>query len=276
MKKYNYQVLRYLPDRVSGEFVNVGIVCFGQEEKYLKAITLTKLGRIKHLFPNMNTRALSRKLKTISDIINKKGLDWNNDLELYQLENIKSVTSSILPEDDSALTFSKVQTGIDLSIDNAIEDLYNRMVTQHNFEDEKYLSDKDIWSKYYKRYFDEYNLKKNITSRILTTSGDNLKFDYAVKNGKWNYLEPVTFDLSRSTNVRDKVYKWMGKLEELETSEETFKLYLLSKLPNDRKLVRFIKDRISNTKATNFEVSIIEPSQADNFAKQLKLEIEHN
>ena len=139
---------------------------------------------------------------------------------------------------------------------------------------EKYLTDKEVWSKYYKSYFDKYNYKNKLKKGKVKTEGDILKFDYAVKNGKWNYLEPVTFDLSNNSNIKEKVYKWMGKLNELDSSVENFNLYLLSKLPDNQELKKFIKDRISNANADNFTVEIIEPDEADGFARKLKLEID--
>lgn len=276
MKKYTYQILRYLPDRVSGEFVNIGLVLFNKEEKYVRINVLSRIGRVRHLFPNVNTKSLIKKLKTFSSSINRLNAEWQNESKLTDHKSIKSITLSVLPEDDSALIFSDVFTGIDLSFDNAFDDLYNRLVIQYDLRDEKYLTDRDVWSKYYKAYFDKYNYKKLLEKRTIKTKGDNLKFDHAVKNGKWNYLEPVTFDLSKPSNIKEKVYKWMGKLEELDSSEEIFNLYLLSKLPEDDKLKNFIKDRILRTDADNFQVKIIEPQEADQFAQSLKLELDQS
>lgn len=276
MKQYTYQIIRYLPDRVSGEFVNVGLVVFSNEEKFLKAKTINKIRRVKHLFPQVSARALTKKLRSISNQINSIAVKWSKELDFYKFETIKSVTKSVFPEDDSSILFSSVLTGIDISFDIAFEDLYERLVNQHNVESEKYLTDKDVWQKHYKSYFDKYEYNKLLTSKTVKTSGDELTFDFAVKNGKWNYLEPVTFDLSNSSNVKDKVYKWMGKLEELDSSSEEFNLYLLSILPEDRKLKKFIKDRISKVKSDNFNVSILEPRDANKLARRLKSEIEHS
>lgn len=274
MKKYTYQILRYMPDRVSGEFVNIGLVFFNQEEKYLKAKTIHKIGRAKHLFPSVNSRALTRKLRIISNTINELSTKSQNKHVPGSYESIKSITRSILPEDDSAIVFSPVFSGIDLVLENAFEDLYYRLILQHTQENEKHLTDKDVWSKYYKSYFDKYDYKDKLKKRAVETEGDSLQFDYAVKNGKWNYLEPVTFDLSRATNVKEKVYKWMGKLDELDSSQDTFSLYLLSVLPKDKKLRKFIKDRIVKSDADNFDVTIIEPREADKFAKKLRAELD--
>ena len=274
MTKYTYQIIRYLPDRISGEFVNIGLILFSKEEKFLKARSISKIGRVKHLFPDVNARALTRKLKGISELINALGTKLAEEIDFNRFEKITSVSRYVLPEDDSSVIFSEPLIGIDISLDSAFTDLYDRMVDQHNVDNEKYLTDKEVWQKHYKSYFEKYEYKKLMTSRVVQTAGDKLKFEHAVKNGKWNYLEPVTFNLSNPSNVKDKVYKWMGKLNELDSSTEEFNLYLLSILPEDKKLKKFILDRISNAQFDNFKVQILEPNEANNLAKHLESEIE--
>lgn len=275
MINYTYRLIRYLPDRVSGEFVNVGIILFNKDHKYLKAKTIGRIGRVKHLFPNVNARTLVRKLKELSNTVNVLGVRWSNEIDFNKYENINSVLSSIVPNDDSSIIFSKEFTGIDLILDNAFGDLFDRMVNQHNIESEKHVTDKEVWQKHYKSYFEEYDYKNEIKSKTVKTKGDELVFEHAIKNGKWNFLEPVTFDLSRPNTVKDKVYKWVGKLDELDSSKENFNLYLLAILPENRKLKKFIKDRITKKQADNFSVRIIEPKDAKKLAKQIKLELDH-
>jgi len=60
-----YQILRYLPDRVSGEFVNLGIVAFDSSNKILKSKFINKIGKISSFFPNINSRYLIKSIKTI-------------------------------------------------------------------------------------------------------------------------------------------------------------------------------------------------------------------
>jgi len=275
MINYTYQLIRYLPDRVSGEFVNVGIVFFSKDHKYLKAKTIGRIGRAKHLFPNVNSRTLVKKLKELSNSVNVLGKRWNNEIDFNKYENINTVLNSIVPNDDSSIIFSKVFTGIDLILDNAFDDLFDRMVNQHNIENDKHITDKEVWQKHYKSYFEEYDYKNEIKPKTVKTKGDELVFEHAIKNGKWNFLEPVTFDLSRPNTVKDKVYKWVGKLDELDSSKENFNLYLLAILPESKKLKKFIKDRISKNQADNFSVKIIEPKDAKKLAKQIKLELDH-
>ena len=276
MKQYTYQIIRYMPDQVSGEFVNVGLVMLNTEFKFLRAKTIHKIGRVKHLFPQVSSRAFTRKLKGISKKINDLSLNWEREIDFNKFSDVKSVSKMVCPDDDSAIRFSPVLTGLDSSFDIAFDDLYERLVNQYNIDQSNFISDKEVWQKHYKAYFDKHEYGKTITAKTVKTSGDELTFDFAVKNGKWNYLEPVTFDLRTPSNVKDKVYKWMGKLGELDSSTEKFNIYLLSIMPEDNKLKSFIKDRISSVKSDNFEVSILEPKDANKFAEKLKSEIEHS
>lgn len=108
-----------------------------------------------------------------------------------------------------------------------------------------------------------------MTKRSVTTNDFNIEFDYSIKNGHWHYFEPVTFDLSRDWNISDKVHKWVGRLANLDQSDEHFKLYLLSKLPDNPKLANFIKERLDNKKTDNYEVELVEPDEAEELMKEL-------
>ena len=274
MKKYSYQLIRYQPDVVSGEFLNVGITLLDSDQTFLKAKTIDKIGRVKHLFPKVNSRAFVYKLKNIANNINSISDKWNQGLNIKEETSIQKITGSILPKDDSSLYFSDVINGIDLTPQIAFQDLFQRFILNNETVNDSYLTDKDVWNSYYKSYFKDH--KDKLQPKSVLTDGDCLKFEYAIKNGVWNYLEPVTFDLSRELNVKEKVYKWMGKLDELDSSQEHFKLYLLTKMPSDPTLKKFIKDRIEINSSDNFEVKVIEPEHAESFSRKLIESVDHS
>ncbi len=274
MKKYTYQILRYIPDQVTGEFVNVGLVLFCDETNYLNAQMLEKSTRIKAVFPSVNSKSFTARLKTFAKVIQNIGADQD---KVEEITNIEQITNGVIAPDDSALQFGKVEMGIDINIQNAFEHLYKRLVLQYESpEPVKYLTDSDVWRKEYKSFFKEFETRKLIVNRKVKTKGEvEINFDYAIKNGKWNYLEPVTFDLSNTSNITDKVFRWMGKLEELGQSNESFNLYLLSKLPDNKEMTTFIYERLGNRSDKNHHIQIIEPEDAKQLAQQLLAEVDH-
>jgi hypothetical protein len=54
---YSYTCLRYIHDVATGEFVNVGVVLYAPEARYLRAICRDNYGRLKHMFPNLDGKA---------------------------------------------------------------------------------------------------------------------------------------------------------------------------------------------------------------------------
>jgi len=267
MKNFTYQLIRYQPDKISEEFVNVGIILLDKDKEFLRAKTIAKIGRVKHLFPKVNSRSFIAKLNNIANHVNTIADNWNQGLRIQDDLDIRSISDSIIPNDDSALYFSKVKKGIDINSEIAFIDLFQRMVSNNELDTGHYMTDKDVWSSYYKTYF--HRQKAQFQTKSIVTEGDELNFDFAIKNGVWNYLEPVTFDLSRKSNIKEKVYKWMGKLDELESSTEEFKLFLLTKMPENAKLRKFILDRLENHTADNYKLEIIEPINAEKFSQKL-------
>jgi len=82
-------------------------------------------------------------------------------------------------------------------------------------------------------------------------------------------MEPVAFNLSTERTVKEKVYRWMGKLQELEDSDEEFRLYLLTQLPEQKELRDFIFERLKDQPQQLHQVEIVTPERADEFVRGL-------
>src|SRR5699024_1089070 len=118
------------------------------------------------------------------------------DFEKYP--ELEGITRGILPEDDSALRFSETMQGLDIKLEVAFEDLFDRLINAHLDKDEdEDKTDYDVWSKVYKNYFDKHGITKYLKSHTVKTKNDNLNFDHAWQNGVWNCYQTVSFNLKR-------------------------------------------------------------------------------
>ena len=61
MKNYQYQILRYYPDVVAEEFINVGIVFFIPEERKLISKIIENSSRLGALYHGIDTKHSSGK-----------------------------------------------------------------------------------------------------------------------------------------------------------------------------------------------------------------------
>jgi hypothetical protein len=274
MITYQYQLLRYLHDRVSGEFVNVGVVVFEPTTRFLKAKVVTRFSRISQFFSDISGHYLLQTLRNIEREVNDLSISLSDGLTSDT--HLRTLTTQVLPNSDNALIFTEVLQGIDISPKAAFDDLFERIVDRYNRDPgEAARTDAYAWRKVYKRYFDQLGITRHLQSHTVTTRQDTLQFDKAWKNGVWHCYQSVSFDLQKEDAIRNKVYKWSGILDELKTSDEEVKLYLLTVSPRDDKdLEDFILSKLDNKQVGKVQVSVVCEQQAERFARQVKQEME--
>lgn len=276
MKKYQYQIIRYIHDRLTNEFVNIGIVIYQLEDGFLKSRFLEKFGRISHFFNDINGHHLIVTLKQFEKEITR--ISIRTDEIFFNYKNINDITNLILPKDDSAIECSDIFYGIDVDLESALNDLFERLINKYNPEtDKERHDDKYVWRNIYKKYFDKYDITRNLKSHSVKTPYDIIEFDKAWKNGIWQCYQTLSFDLKRKDNIKSKVYKWSGILNELESSNEELHLHFLTISPKIHKSEKkFIKDTLQrSTKLV--QISLVSENEAEDYARKVKKEIhKHN
>lgn len=276
MKTYQYQVLRFMPDRVTGEFMNLGIVIFEPTSEFISGKFLQKITRASSAFPSINSRYLATTLKYFQKEFDYLNRQLFTELHFEKYKSLEEITKKILPKDDSSIFFTEVNKGLDIDLNIALDSLFERIVTKYVHEDEReHITDREVWSKIYKKYFDDLGVSGHLKEHTVKTELDKWKFDKAWKNGVWNCFETISFDLIKSEAIKDKVYKWAGRIDELQTSNEPIHLYLLSKLPRQHKqLKNFINKKIGEVKFDNkVRVELVFEEKALEVARTIKEEI---
>lgn len=131
-KGYTYQLVRYIHDQGTSEYVNVGVIIYHSETNFLKSCFLKKFDRVLNFFNcEPNVEYLKNVLDQFEEGINK--IDCNNFFSSFVLNDIDHITSSILPKDDSALQCSEVFGGIDIDLDSALTMLFNSLVNKYSY-----------------------------------------------------------------------------------------------------------------------------------------------
>jgi hypothetical protein len=279
MNTYHYQVLRYMPDRVSGEFVNLGIVVYDPDTNKLRGKFFEKITRVSSFFPSINSRYLASSLKFLQkefDILTNR---FEVEFNFEKTNTLDQIIRAILPKDDSSLCFTETKKILELNTEIAIKSLYKRFVLNYVEETEReYINDKEVWNKIYKFYFERFGISSYLRNHTVNTQLDTWEFDKAWKNGVWNCFETISFDLLKSESIKDKVYKWSGKINELQTSKEPIHVFLLSKLPEEhRELESFILKKLGKIKfSNNVTIELIYEGNVEKFAKKFKKQIENH
>lgn len=275
MKPYYYQILRYVHDQFTGEFVNLGVIVYSPENGFLKAKVTNRFTRLTSLFPEAKGKFVVDSAKFLENNINQKVSPQLIQL-FHPSTNLEQITSAILKKDDSALRLSSVQKGIDIDLNSAVYHLFESLVNKYLPEEtaSKRLNDEEVWRKKYKAYFDKYKISDRLSSHIVKTKNDVFSFEKAWKNQIWHCYEPLSFDLKREETIKDKVYRWVGKINELNHSSERFHLTILASIPKrHQSLLEFVKSSIQSDNPI-VHVDLVFDSEAENLAKKVASEMD--
>ena len=179
-----------------------------------------------------------------------------------------------MPVDDSSLQFSPEGYGMTDNPEKTLEKIFSRYVEKYYEKTEKTSrTDEDVW-RVYKKPFEEKRILSHLTSHKIIGKNYEYEFNYSWKNEAWHVNEPISFDLIDSNEILDKAHKWLGRLESLDEGGEPFKLNVLLGSPRDS-MVKSAYDKAQNIlNKMPCDHSFVKEEEADEFAENLKKEIE--
>ena len=267
---YEYQLLRYRHDLATGEFVNVGLVYFDPQTRFLRVRMTERYGRLSDFFGNVSGTFLLRGLRKLEADFKKMTQRLGDELDFASFRSVEQLTVAVLPPDDNTLFFSPAFKGWHLNHDTSFEELYERLIARYTDEAiEERHDDSYAWKKVFKKYFDEYGITTQLQERHIKTATDNIEFERTVQNGVCHCFQSISFDLKKKGDVRDKIYRWAGIMDELETADIPLKIYLLSLMPNDLELQRVIEQKL-NIHHDNIQVTVVKEQDAIDMMQELK------
>ena len=155
-----------------------------------------------------------------------------------------------------------------------IEDMAKFYADRNKKDQEEIQTDEDVWSKIFKPIFDKNQITKTLIEKSFNTKIDTLKFNYTWKNERWHCYEPVQFNLKREDRIKEKAYRWAGKLQWLSSNNEDVKIHFLTMFPKKKTLKDFVRKVLLHNVSQSLKLDFITPEEGDNFAESLKKDIE--
>ncbi len=239
MTKYEYITLKYRHDALTGEFVHVGLALFS-EDRYLRAYFNSRFTRIKQLFGAIEKSNHKELTGYLQRRFNKISTEVGDQLPTMQ-KGLKEIAHSILPPDDSAYQWSKVQSGFTLNAEEEAKHLYERLVCRYeNKRDKTRRGDEEIWSIFNKE-LREASLSVHLTEKELESSNYSFKFQKTYKNGRFHLLEALSFELEDISAITEKAVKWRGRASALQEAEAHEFWFLIGNVKDEKRKKEVIK-----------------------------------
>lgn len=255
---YSYLTLRYVHDVVTGEFVNVGVVVYAPEHRFLRARFTTSYERLNAIFLKIDHAHFRTMVRYLANRFAEMAEELHDSLQLAPAVGLAELVRRALPPDDSSLQWSDLGGGFASDPKSVTAEIYARLVEKYERSGEQQSrSDEDI-ARPFKAKLEQKKVAPKIGEKPIIAKDYHYNFQFAWKNSIWHLYEPVSFDLVTPDSIVEKASKWLGRAHALQDSPEQFKLYfllgepkhaaarkafehaqhLLQRIPGQKKLIR--------------------------------------
>lgn len=279
-KKISYSVIRYTPNELKGEIINVGLLFHNLPDKRVKYFMLDeKSNKLKAIMESETELNLYKTYRDILEFYLDKskedisGVVGNMYVASYYDEEFMNKMYDYYKE--QSLLFSKPNVAFTKDEEKLFETILKRYVGEDNINLEKTTTLNA--KKYMKKVFDSnVNLSKRIKSDVVIKPIKDLndlevKIDFTFKNGKWNYMQAIPKITKANKNL-----EWFSEIQLMLQNEEIreSKIHLLYKESDfiDDKatynLLRYLRKQYKNVSIYNVD----KRSEVDSLCEYIETE----
>ncbi len=268
---FRYAVLRYTHDQVTEEFVNVGVLIYSREARYLDAKVNQRYGRISDCFTSIDSNQYRRFVRFVAAEVSRLAEDISQPSLFRSLpDDVIEFADRLVPRDDSAFSFAVGGGGLSEDLASTLERLFERLVLRYE-SGEQALSrtDEQVWGAF-EPSLSEYGIMSHLAPATVTTPTYEYRFQRTWRNEILHALEPVSLDLVRGGSLLEKANTWIGRGQLLCQSPSLGDLFLLLGKPSDDSLVKTYDNAVRNMGygLTNRPVTFVQETDADAFARE--------
>jgi hypothetical protein len=265
-------------DRVTGEFVNVGLVALlhparGEGGK-LKAATRRTIGRMRDMFPDLVRSDFLSALSSIDRAARKLCVEVERDhLGLSADLDATAYARRILVNDDSALQWSPVGGGVTEDFEATFQRLFQRHVSKYDERTVSRRSDEEVW-KPVRQLLEERSIPVELAEKTITGDGDRVHFQHAWKNGVWHAYEAVSLDLADEEGIVRKAHRWLGQLTSIAPNPaEPFHAHFIVGAPADTNLLPAYQRALRILQKSPGDVDVYEEARLGEFVDRIEDEV---
>ena len=236
MTPYSYIVLRTVPDIGADEALNVGVVVFSAELRFLRLRMDKRYERLTRAFAHFDGPSYRQAVANLHSAFRSAERDLSNWPLFATDKSLLDWLNTIIPDRSTSLSVSPVRHGVTSDLLKETELLFERMVqSQKGQSDESpRRDDAQVWNSFAKQL--PGHVRRQLSPKAFATPQLKITFEHAVKNGKWHVVQPVSMDFKQPESMQRKASQWVGTAVGLKDADELGTIYfLLGRPPTETK-----------------------------------------
>jgi hypothetical protein len=275
--KYNYVVLRYIHDVVSGEFVNFGIVMVAPDVFFARAICTPKYQRISRFFQGVSGKHFRDVSIYLQNKIDQLAGSLSTRISPTEFPlTAEHLIGEVLPKDDTSFQVSELKGGIadHEQLEAIADDLYERFVEKYDRPQERRSKNEDDVWRSFRQALERWRLSSVFHPHIIHSPHCEFEFKKVFQNGRLHVCQPISFDLASEDQISEKALLWFGRMTQLSEGNEQFKAYFLVGKPSEPNLQGSYDTAMQILDEVRVEHQLFEETRAEDFAGTVQTELQ--
>lgn len=249
MIPYQYAILRYVHDRSTGEFVNIGAVIWAPESQELIFDINNRYGRVSSFFDGLNGREFQQMANYLRSFFSEQASRRNlSQIGLFESKTLRlpSILPTLLRSGSGCFEWSGVMAGLGSSLEDELAALIEDYVTKYEVSHIKTSTDEGVIWKSIDKLIKGSRVEAVVERKVEVTASANYQYTFHLgwRNGCAQYAEPISFDLKDASSIREKAVRWCGRLGVLRSAEK-FRVIPVIARPSNPKLHGAFDDALS-------------------------------
>ncbi|RJP24477.1 MAG: DUF3037 domain-containing protein [Candidatus Abyssobacteria bacterium SURF_5] len=195
--KCKYVIVRFVPDFVKGEFVNVGIVLECRERRFVDFHFSSDLARISRIFPNANVDIVRGIAKDLRKRLGRSGEEYYADLfRSSSTQEADTFLAKLLHDYSNHIEISQPKASLCDDPEEELKKLFQMYVTSKTKPEEKAPTHQRIVREFKRQFQEEKVLTLLMEQERVSGKGYEYIVDFAYRNGIPNYIETLNLAVS--------------------------------------------------------------------------------
>ena len=256
---YTYAVLQYRHDVWVGEALNVGVLMFSDEGRFLKMKAKSGQGRLANAYPGLDHGALREAVKALvrrfDEMSSRSGFFPPSGSAL-------DVGHKVLVPDDSSLSWGVTGSGVTSDPKAELEKVYGRFVSRYDQSHARDSRTDEMVYEAVRKKLELSELLYRVEPHVVRSQFATIPFDHAIKNGIWHVIQPLSFDSADEDRMLDKAAKWAGRLQSIADQASDVRPYFITGAPTERELLPQYLRMLDFLRASPMRPVVMDEAQA--------------
>jgi len=221
---YTYTVLRYSHDPAAGEYLNIGVLVYSREARFLDVRFERSYGRLSAAFAGFDGRAYRRRQADfVRAVTNLREFITAGTLEESEIPaDAASVVARLWPDRGLSFRAGELLGGLSGNLSQVTGDIFERFVaSQFTKKDHHRRDDADVWQTVETKL--DVDARDALEPRLIKTKNYEYTFERTFQNERLHVVEPISFDYVDAGTILETATKWRGRLDILTDAPEVEK-----------------------------------------------------